>query len=233
MLPKHPVGDLDGAVRPLRRRGKNQFGAHRPQNFFALLTGRFGHGQTQFVAFRRRHHGQSDAGIAAGCLQNDPAGFQVAPFFSVFDHAERGAVLNRSPGIRGFQLGQNRDLFIRIQLRDFHQRRVADAINNAFIHVHHHHTLRSSILHHSFSKQGLRRGRKRHPGVYIADQLSILGREIFINETPSSFKTVSSWGVVVPLILRLSSSPAWIFSATSANLFPTSSKLFSRYRRND
>jgi len=188
VFPKHPVSDLDGAVRPLRRGGKDQLRAHRPQNFFALFAGRFGHGQAQLVAFRRGHHGQSDAGIAAGRLQNDPAGFQVAPFFGVFDHAERRSVFNGSPGIRGLQLGQNRDLFIRIQLRDFHQRRVADAIHNAFIHVHHHPTLRSSILHHSFSKQGLRRRLKKSSRRKYNGSAVHLGQRNFYKRNPFFFQ---------------------------------------------
>jgi len=203
-FPHHEIGRLDGAVRTQVGRGEVQLGAHGLQDLLSFLAGRFRHGQAETIALGGGHQGQANARVAAGRLQNDLVLCQFAPRFGALDHGQGRPVLYGTAGIEAFHLGQDFHAGIVVEAAYFHQRRVADRSEN----------IDAGGFH----------------GWLNLVQLSNFGRGIFRKGTPSSRRASSSWGVVVPRMLRRSSSPRWIRKATSANRSPTLSKFFSSCR---
>ena len=82
------------------------------------------HDQDQFVALDRGDHGEADAGIARGRLDDRAAGLQLAALLGVLDHRQRDAVLDRGAGIGA--LGLDPHLGVAEQAVDADVRRVAD-----------------------------------------------------------------------------------------------------------
>ena len=65
--------------------------AHQPA---PLDTELLGHRYHQRIAFLGAHHGEPDAGVAAGGLDHGLPGFQLAGLLRSLDHTERKAVLH-------------------------------------------------------------------------------------------------------------------------------------------
>ena len=86
--------------------GQNQLRAvyrHRAASLDAQIVR---HDQNHFVAAQCRHHGQRDAGIATGCLDQRVAGGNFAASFRFDNHGQRRTVLDRSRRIIAFEFGQ-------------------------------------------------------------------------------------------------------------------------------
>ena len=71
MLTPHGIGFFNGAVGAAFCRGQGDFRAIGLHNLPALHTGRFRHDELTAISPGGADHCQADAGIAAGCLQNN------------------------------------------------------------------------------------------------------------------------------------------------------------------
>ena len=104
-------GQLLGLVhRPLHALGPGGEDQLRPvggQHGPALGAHGVGHGEDHPVAPGGRHTGQTDARIAGGGLDDDPAGLQEPLLLRVQDHGQAHPVLGGAGGIQIFQLGQH------------------------------------------------------------------------------------------------------------------------------
>ena len=115
MFPGHLVDLFDGAVGPQVGRGQEEFGAHALEDAFALQAGGLGHGQEQAIALDGAHHGQTDAGIAAGGFDDGLLRGQLACGLRRLDHGQGRAVLDGTAGIEIFQLDVNLHLRMGIE----------------------------------------------------------------------------------------------------------------------
>jgi hypothetical protein len=97
-------------VRVLVGHGRHldQFGAEQAQRVLLFLALRVGDDDDGAVAQRLGDHGQADAGIAGGALDDDAAGPEQALLLGVADDEQPGAVLHRLAGIH--ELGLAEDL---------------------------------------------------------------------------------------------------------------------------
>jgi hypothetical protein len=68
-----------------------------------------GHRDHERIALLRTHHGKADSGIAAGGLNNGLPGLELARPLSLFDHAQRQAVLDRAERVEGLDLHKQVD----------------------------------------------------------------------------------------------------------------------------
>ncbi len=126
MFGRQLLGDAYGRVgTPRRGRGDDLRAPHR-QQVAPLLGGVLRHDAHDAVALEPGRHGQGDAGVAGGRLQDGAAGRQPAVLLGLFDHVERGAVLDGAGRVAVLQLGPDPDLGGRRQAREADQRRVAD-----------------------------------------------------------------------------------------------------------
>ena len=62
----------------------------------------------ELVALHGGHHGQADAGVARGRLDDRAAGLERAAALGVFDHRQRDPVLDRAAGVAAFGLDPHR-----------------------------------------------------------------------------------------------------------------------------
>jgi len=85
----------------------DQLGAHQPDRVLLLLALGARDHDGGAIAERTADHGQTDAGVARGALDDPPARLQQAAPLGVADNPERGAVLNRLPRVQELRLAQN------------------------------------------------------------------------------------------------------------------------------
>lgn len=104
------LGDADGRVGAARRRGRDDLGAPHGEQVAPFLGGVLRHDAHDAVALELGRHGERDSGVAAGGLQDGAAGGQPAVLLRLFDHVERGAVLDRAGGVAVLQLGPDPDV---------------------------------------------------------------------------------------------------------------------------
>ena len=88
------IGFVDHAHAAFGRRGDHHLGAQKPHEPAALDAERFGHDDDQRIALLGADHGEADAGVAAGRLDDGLAGLQRAAAFGRLDHAQGQAVLH-------------------------------------------------------------------------------------------------------------------------------------------
>src|SRR6202043_377038 len=97
---------------------------------FALARNVFRHAQGDWEAFGRAKHGVSDAGVAAGGIEQNLAVTQLTVAVGFADDVGRGSILHRSAGVIPFRLTQKcyarQVASERIQAQ---QRSVADPLN--------------------------------------------------------------------------------------------------------
>jgi len=91
------------------RRCQYDLGAQESHHLATLDAKALGHRNDQGVAFLRAHHGEADAGIAAGRLDNCLARLQGAILLRLLDDIERQAVLDRSHRIERLDLDEEID----------------------------------------------------------------------------------------------------------------------------
>ena len=75
----------------------------RLEDPFALHGGGLGHGQEQPVALDGAHHGQADAGVAAGGLDDGLLRGQLARGLGRLDHGQGRPVLDRASRVEILQ----------------------------------------------------------------------------------------------------------------------------------
>ena len=103
------LGEHPAALQRCRR--QHDFGAQETHHLAAFDTEVLGHGYDERVAFLRTHHGETDAGIAAGGFDNGLARLQCTGLFRVFDDAEREAILDRTHRVEGLDFDVQVDAF--------------------------------------------------------------------------------------------------------------------------
>ncbi len=101
------LGPGDRARHALGPRGEDQLGAVGAQQGPPLLAHRLGHRQHDRDASRRADHGQRDAGVAAGGLDDDGVRADEAGGLCRVDHADADAVLDAVGRVEELQLGQD------------------------------------------------------------------------------------------------------------------------------
>ena len=124
----HPHGQVAGALHSLFLTDLDQLGAVGGHRLLALIAHVRGHDEFQPVALDGRRHGQGDAGVAAGGLDQHIAGPELTAFLGALDHAERRTVLHRAGGIISLQLEQDGAVGVRSHALQAHKGRVADTI---------------------------------------------------------------------------------------------------------
>ena len=85
----------------------DQFGAGEAQHVLLLLRLGVGDDNDRAIAERARHHRDANPGISGGALDDRSPGTKRPTRGSVFDDRQRGAVLDRAPGIHEFRLAEN------------------------------------------------------------------------------------------------------------------------------
>ena len=123
------LGPGDGALHALLARGQVEAGAVGLHQVAAFDRHAFRHDQDQLVALHRGHHGQADAGVARGRLNDGATGLQVAIRFGSLDHGQRDAVLDGAAGVRAFGLDPNVGVGEQVGHPDV--RRAADGVEDA------------------------------------------------------------------------------------------------------
>ena len=98
----------DGAPHAPGSGGEHQFGTEGTQYGPPFPAHRVRHGQDDAIAAGGAHHGQRDAGIAAGGLDDGAAGGELARGLGSIDHGQRDAILYRIAWVCGLQLDQHR-----------------------------------------------------------------------------------------------------------------------------
>ena len=93
-----------------------------------LRTHVAGHDQGQWIPGGSRHHGQGDAGIATGRLDQAVTRLDLAPLGGTPDHAPCRPILDRPRRVVAFQLDVEAIVADTVESGDANQRRVADEI---------------------------------------------------------------------------------------------------------
>ena len=105
------LGDLgglgDGPAHAVGAGGQHQLGAVAPQQHPALLAHGLRHGEDALVAAGGAHHGQGDAGVAAGRLHDGGARRQQAGLLGGVDHRDGDAVLDAAGRVEELELGRD------------------------------------------------------------------------------------------------------------------------------
>ena len=109
---------------------QNQLGAVGGHRRLAFGGGVVRHDQHHLVTLDRRRHGQGDAGVAAGGLDQHVAGLDVTAQLGATDHRQRRAILHRARRVIAFQLNQQGIGSVAGQALQANQRGVADAIGD-------------------------------------------------------------------------------------------------------
>ena len=109
---------------------EDQFGTKSFHGLGPLNRQVLGHDQNHPVAFDRRSHGQRNAGVTAGSLDERVARLDVAPLLRAGNHRQRGPVFHRARGVVAFELAQDhiatRAAITRAKPLQADQRRFAD-----------------------------------------------------------------------------------------------------------
>ncbi len=109
----------------------DQLGAQQADGVLLLLALGARDDDGGAVAQRRGDHGQADAGVAGGALDDPAAGLQQAAPLGVADDEERGAVLDRLAGVHELGLAQDLAAGGLAGAAQADQRRVADGVEDA------------------------------------------------------------------------------------------------------
>jgi len=111
-------------------RGQHDLGTQHAHQLAALDREAVGHGHHQRIALLGAHHGEPDAGVAAGRLDHGLAGLQRAGALGRLDDVDREPVLDRRRRIE--RLGLDVELHaLRSEIVDANARRVADRVEHA------------------------------------------------------------------------------------------------------
>ena len=97
------LGFGDSACHTFGSRGQNQFCTKRTQQHFAFFTHAFRHGDGQFITAGRAHHGQTDTGIATGCLDDNGIFIDFTGLLGRFNHGFGNTVFHAAAWIKEFK----------------------------------------------------------------------------------------------------------------------------------
>ena len=121
----------DRALHALRALGEHELGAVRLHELAALDGHGLGHDDDDAIAARRRDRRQTDAGVAAGGLDDDGVRLQDALRLGLVDHRLGDAVLDRAGGVEVLQLREQLRLKAELlfNMGELQQRGAADDEN--------------------------------------------------------------------------------------------------------
>ena len=114
----------------LRARRQHHFGAEHAHQLAALDGEAVGHRHDQRIALLRADHGEPDAGIAAGRLDDGLARLQGAAALAFLDDVERQPVFHRGGRIEELGLHVDRPA-VDAEIVDADRRGVSDRVENA------------------------------------------------------------------------------------------------------
>ena len=109
-------------------RADDHLGAERAQGVDLLPRHLVGHDEDAAVALLGGGHGEAEAGVAAGRLDDGAAGLELALALGGLDHRQRDPVLDRAARIEVLELGQEPRTAGRLEVRQPHDGRVADEV---------------------------------------------------------------------------------------------------------
>ena len=123
---------LQGAIRAVHGATENHFCPIRGDDFFSLYTDIGWDAQLNRVAQHGSDHGQRNPGIPGGGIENNLVRGQRAVLNPFLEHAQRGAIFDRSTGIKTFEFGIDPDAWrnVRTQSGDFKQRRIPNQMQH-------------------------------------------------------------------------------------------------------
>ena len=110
-------------------RGEHELGAESAHDRTALLGHSLRHRDDDLVAQSRADHGQADARVAAGGLDDRAARLEIARLLGCAHDRQGDAVLDGPGGLEGLDLGQDRD-GAGDDAIDAHQRGAADGLGD-------------------------------------------------------------------------------------------------------
>ena len=123
----HRLAEHAGA--PLRSRGQHDLGAEETHQLAALDAETLRHRHDERIALLRAHHGEPDAGIAAGRFDHRLAGLQRTAPLRRLDDAERQPVLDRAERVEGLDFHEQLHAGRR-ELFDLHDGRAPDRLQD-------------------------------------------------------------------------------------------------------
>ncbi len=126
----HSNGQIPGAFHALLTGNVHHLGAVCTHGGPALLTQVIRHDQHHSVALDGRGHGQRDTGIAGGGFNQGVPGLDLAPAFSLLDHAQSRPVFHRTCRVVPLQFCQDDVTGVSRQTLQTHQGCMADIIFN-------------------------------------------------------------------------------------------------------
>ena len=124
------IPDVVARIRVRHGRNQAERGADRAKRALLLLALRLRHHDHGAVAKRTPDHGEADAGVSGGALDDRAPRLEDAPRLGIADDPEGGAVLDRLPGIQEFGLAENLAAGGVRETPQADQRGVADEIDN-------------------------------------------------------------------------------------------------------
>ncbi|MDT4846202.1 hypothetical protein FQZ97_802170 [compost metagenome] len=123
-------GQVAGPFHALLAAHQDQLGAVGGHGGLAFGAHVVGHDQHHLVALDGGGHGQGDAGVAGGGLDQGVAGLDVAAQLGAGDHRQGRAILDRTGRVVAFEFDQERVAGFAGQALQTDQRGVADAVGD-------------------------------------------------------------------------------------------------------
>jgi len=133
----HLVGQVTGVFHAPALGRENEFCAEGLHGLRAFNAQILRHDQHHAVALDGSGHGQCDACVTGGGLDQRVARVDVAPFLRALDHGQRGTVFHRARRVVAFQLAQYHVAVLTAGLRtdalQRHQWRLADDVLDGLV----------------------------------------------------------------------------------------------------
>ena len=85
------------------------------------------------VAFCGTNHGKGNTGIARGRFHNDLVVGEETRLLRRQDHVQGNTVLDRAPGVTAFQLCEDADLRVGVEVPDLDKRGIPNCIKDWFV----------------------------------------------------------------------------------------------------
>jgi hypothetical protein len=113
-------------------RRQHHLGAQHAHQFTPFNREAIGHGDHQGISFGRAHHGEANAGVAAGRLDHRLAGLQITGALSLFNDLYRKPIFHRRQRVEMLSLDVGPNA-IRCQIINAGARRIADGVQDTIV----------------------------------------------------------------------------------------------------
>ena len=125
-----------GRVRRHRGGAQQHLGAVCLEQVHLLARDLVRHAEHGAVAAHRRHHRQTDAGVARGAFDDRAPGFEQALALGGLDHREADTVLDAAPGVEELELGEYRGRTVAGDLAQAHERGASHGVEHRLLVAH-------------------------------------------------------------------------------------------------